>query len=168
MRDGWIIVLIIIASVSIGGILYIFGGSAFQSSSPAAEKPRDGITILAQGANATNVTQRVNYRITNVDELEALWELIYGSNPPSMPVVDFAHKEVLAVFDGSHSTGGYGVMVEAMKDEDGKRIIHITHTEPGTSCNPMSGGSSPFIVVETEKTTLPLAREESTEPKSCR
>jgi hypothetical protein len=171
MRDAGIIAVIIIAAVSIGGLLYIYGGAAFHPTPiPTTQRaPSNGdFTILAQGAVAAGVDQRANYRITDATQLNTLWQMIYSNNGSSEPVIDFSRQEVLAIFDGSHSATGYSIRVNSVKDNDGQRVIDITHTEPGSTCTPTGESSSPFEIILVQKTTLPLAHEEHTEVNECR
>lgn len=170
MRDAGIIAVIIIAAVSVGGLLYIFGGSAFHPN-PIATAPKaqtnGEFSILAQGTSAAAVDQRANYRITDETQLAALWQMVYGTGGSAEPSVDFSRQEVLAVFDGSHSAAGYDIRVNSVKDRDGQRVIDITHIEPGTSCSPSGGATSPFEIIQVEKTALPLTHEEHREMTEC-
>jgi hypothetical protein len=182
MRKAALLPVIIIGAVVVGGLLYLYGGPEFHpsqlptsvstdaSSQPSASQPletKGDISILAQGQNADGVQQRVNYRITNADQLATLWELIYSSNGPAVPSVDFSKKEVLAVFDGTHTTSGFGVIVSGVHDADGVRTVSITHTAPGDSCVPGGGVTSPFMLVVVPKTSLPLSHDETTQVNEC-
>jgi hypothetical protein len=177
MRASLLLPFIVLTAVVVGGLFFLYGGPAFhQSSIPSsgqapdgtpAEKPNPDFTVLGQGQNANSIDQRVNYRITNADELTAIWELVYGTGGASVPIVDFGRQEVLALFDGSHSTGGYGIALTKIEDMDGTRMITITHTEPGERCITTTSITSPFVLVAVKKSSLPLSHTENTETTEC-
>lgn len=173
MRRASLLPIIIIASVAVGGLLYLYGGPSFHrpyvNTSPTAPftpQPQAGLTTLASG-DAPNVTDRVNYRITTDAQLTELWQMLYTDSGNPVPNVDFNKYEVLALFDGSHTTGGYGIQLTSLKDAGGTRTVVITHFIPGDSCVPPGGISSPFLLVEVPKSSLPIDRVEQTVANQC-
>lgn len=165
--------IIILAAVAVGGLLYLYGGPAFHKSyvnssptAPFVPQVQPGITVLASG-DAPTVSQRVNYLITTNDQLTQLWQMLYTDSGQPVPNVDFNTNEVLALFDGSHSTGGYGIQLTSVDDSGGKRTVTITHFAPGDSCVPPGGATSPFIIVSVSKSSLPIDRIEQTVQNQC-
>ena len=172
MRKGLLLSFIIIASVAIAGLLYLYGGSAFDPSAISSSQTQAGanntdFTILSAGQNAVGAEQRVNYRITTEDQLVALWGMVHGENGPVVPKVDFEKYEVLAIFDGSHTTGGYDIRVDDMNEVDGKRVLMLTHTEPGEECVVTQAFTSPFVIIQVAASSLPLGRENHKEINQC-
>lgn len=166
MRDVLIVAGICVLALVAGAIFFLNGGDVL----PAAGG--DGpvaYTVIAEGDTATHIDSRVNYRIKNNSELSELWFLIYGGSQPNMPSVDFDKHEVLAVFDGSHSTGGYDVAVRSIVDAGLTRSITIEHTEPGADCVVSQAITSPFVLVSVSKMpeTHTLDREDVQIVKSC-
>jgi hypothetical protein len=173
MHKGAVVPAIVLISVVIGGLFYLYGGAAFHPSFESitqqpSTQPNSRFSILAQGQNADAVDQRVNYRITNADQLEALWYLVYTTAGPPVPKIDFSKKEVLAVFSGSHSTGGYEVAVKDVREAGGKRVISIVYGEPADSCAVSSAQTSPFMLVVVDKSPLPVDHEETTQTSPCK
>lgn len=160
MRDSFIVALMLIASIVVGGVLYLFGPGVFHivpSTSSTTSTPGGvSYTTLAQGEDGHQDT-RVNYRIMNNNELAQLWAIVYGQSGPVMPNVDFSKNEVLAVFDGSHTTGGYSISIKNISDAGGQRMVTVLRTTPSQNCSISSDITSPFIIVTVPKTTLPLA-----------
>jgi len=163
---------IIIAAVVVGGLLYLYGGPAFhqsyiqQGSTPTAPVVAPAsLQVIAQGD--AGIGERVNYRITTADQMAELWQMIYTDSGQPVPNVDFSKYEVLALFDGSHTTGGFGIQLASIKDADGQRTVTINHLEPGDSCVPPGGVTSPFVMVRVVKTSLPINRVEQTITKQC-
>lgn len=179
MHRATLLPIIIIAAVAIGGLLYLYGGPDFhpgpasgtsQSQTPGTPNvPPSGLhlNILAQGQNAPGIDQRVNYRVVNADQLSALWQIIYTDNGQAVPSVDFNRYEVLALFDGSHSTGGYGIQITGINDTNSQRVVSITHIEPGDSCVPSADLTSPFVIVQVQKSSLPISRVEKVFTTQC-
>lgn len=173
MRNATTLPIIILAAVVVGGLLYLYGGPAFHKSyvnqSPTAAftpQMQPGLTTLASG-DAPNVTGRVNYRITTDAQLAQLWQMLYTDSGQHVPNVDFNTYDVFALFDGSHSRGGYGIQLTSVNDSITQRTVTITHFIPSDSC-PSSGGiSSPFVIVEVSKSSLPINRIEQTAVNQC-
>lgn len=180
MRSVFLLPLIVGLAVVVGGLLYLFGSAPFQQSSLPSDtngatnqqgtqgKGSEAFTVLAKGQNAGGIDQRVNYRITDPDQFALLWEMIYTANGPSVPVVDFGKQEVLALFDGSHSTGGYAIGVTGIDDKDGRRVIMIERTEPGESCSTSNAVTSPFILVTVPTTELTFDHVDTVQTTECR
>ena len=168
MRDDLIIFIAIIASVVIGGYLFIYGGPKFDSQTIAIPQQSQGsFSVLAEGQDSGAVSRRANYRIMTDEQFAELWRMIYGEDGPAIPAIDFSKDEVIAVFDGSHSSGGYRVSVTEVTDADGARAVHITREEPGENCAVVSALTSPFQIVRVAKTALPLIREEQVVVRDC-
>jgi len=171
MRDAIIIFVSIILAIGIGGYLYLYGTPDTPQSISAPQAPfsgEDPFVVLAEGSDAGTLTRRTNYRITTDEQFVELWGLIYGQGAPAIPQVNFSQYEVFALFDGSHSTGGYRVAVTRVEDKDGQRLVYLTREEPGEACAVASSITSPFQVVRVSKTSLPIIREESIVVNECR
>lgn len=164
MRDAIIIFVAIILATVIGGYLYLNGGPAFNGSpvdlTVQPQSQSGSFEVLAEGQDSGSVDRRTNFRITTDEEFRELWSMIYGTGGPAMPAVDFSKNEVIAVFDGSHSSGGYRVKVTDVTDADGKRTVRLTRHAPTDDCQVASVITSPFQIISVPKTDLPFAKEE--------
>ncbi len=169
MRNFPALIFILATAIMFGLALYFYGGATFQfpiiNTTPTAKTLGQlspvPFLVLEEGNNAPAVSVRVNYSIKNVDELSSLWELVYGSNGPTVPTIDFTKYVVLAIFDGSHSTSGYGITVQSIEDRGGKRMVMITRTTPGEGCPTTNTISAPFQIVRIQKTPLTLDHEDT-------
>ncbi|HRH24413.1 MAG TPA: protease complex subunit PrcB family protein [Candidatus Paceibacterota bacterium] len=160
MRDVLIIGIACAAAILLGAWLY------FSDPHVTGQSDVPAFTILDEGMYSGEVTERKNYRIKSQEELEALWLLVHGTGAPTN--VDFARSEVIAVFDGTHATGGYGISIASVADVAGSpRVITILHTEPGTSCLTTDAISSPYQIAIVSKSAAPLTREEETIVTEC-
>jgi hypothetical protein len=171
MRDAIVIFVAIILAMAIGSYLFFNGTPQFAVPQPQIENERrDGsFVVLAEGESALGIDRRTNYRIMSEAELEELWSLVYGSGGgPQMPNIDFTTNEVIGVFDGSHTSGGYSVHVTRVEDKDGVRTIHIRRESPGENCVISEALTSPFQIVRVSKTLLPITRAEEEVTRECR
>jgi Kef-type K+ transport system membrane component KefB len=161
MRDFYVIGTLCVVALLAGGALFFFGPSSLRSDvASALGLSNDGdvsFTILNQGMNARSITDRSNYRLVSQSQLADLWLLVYGPNNANAPVIDFTTYEVLAIFDGSHSTSGYQVQVTKAVDQSGVRTITVNHSAPGKNCSVKSGITSPFVLLQIAKTNNSLA-----------
>jgi hypothetical protein len=172
---GFLLPIIIVSAVAVGGLLYLYGGSPFNDPKAPGDlgtmptptvEASNRVMVLARATEVQGFGTRINYRITEQEQLEDLWVTLRGPDVAA-PKVDFDKYEVLAVFDGSHSTGGYDVRVDDVMDEDAVRKVMITRVEPGETCTPPAGPSNPYVLVRVEKTTMPIERVEKVEMTRC-
>lgn len=161
--------LIIVGSMCVVALLIGFG--LLVLGPDLLDRGAKGTTpvVLAQGSYARGIDTERNYRISSEEEFNELWKMIHGTDAPPRPSVDFGNQEVLAVFDGSHSTSGYAIEVESVVDDRLTRVVHITHKEPGASCMTAFAESSPFVLVAVPKVSeeTVLSHIDTTEVVEC-
>jgi len=58
---------------------------------------------------------------------------------------------VLAVFDGTHSSGGYSIKVARVVDESLTRIVYVEQHRPAENCSVPSVLTSPYELVVVPK-----------------
>ena len=170
MRDAIIIFVAIILSMMIGSYLF-FNGVPSESppvGPPIVREPKSPFAVLAEGEQAGKVMRRTNFLIRSEDEFLELWTMVYGTSGPARPYVDFTKYEVIAVFDGTHSSGGYRVEVTDVAEEDDRRIVSITRHEPGDTCDVSDAVTSPFQIVRVEKSPLSIDKKEEKVTDACR
>lgn len=154
------------AAAIIGGAALYFFGTGFLAS---AMGKTVSFSVVAHGQNAQELTVQTNYRIKNMDQLQALWTLVYGGEAPPLPQVDFAKNEVLAIMDGSHATAGYDIRVVSVTDKELERVVAIEHTAPAPECAVTTMLTSPFeiIVLSRMPDGLTLQHEDSLTITPC-
>ena len=165
MRDTVIIGVACLVAIAVGAWLY-FGGSGTPELLPQLQGPVE-VKVIQKGQDSGTVTARKNFRIKSEAERQALWRMIYGTGGPVTGPIDFEREELLAVFDGTHSTGGYDVTVAAVEDGASTRTVTLLRTEPGDSCVTTDAITSPYVLVVLPKSALPLERVETTEVREC-
>jgi len=165
MRDILIIGIACLLAIAVGAWLFLLGEK--QTLAPSLSQGPVTFTTLAEGMYSGEVTERTNYRIKTQEELKELWDMVYGAEGPMVPSVDFTSYEVLAIFDGTHSSGGYAVEVTSIRDTDLSRLVSIVRIAPGDTCLTTSVLSSPFVLIAAPRTALSLSRDEAVRVVSC-
>lgn len=68
---------------------------------------------------------------------QALWSQIYlrQSPVPPLPAIDFSRDMIVVVALGSHSTGGYGILLEGASEAGtGGIAVTVRSVSPGSNC----------------------------------
>ncbi|HYE23364.1 MAG TPA: protease complex subunit PrcB family protein [Candidatus Paceibacterota bacterium] len=160
----------------IGGLcaVIVLVGAALYFIEPSQQSASSTGTVMferyAAGQYALNVDTQRNYLIQSQEELESALTLIHGNERPSLPPVDFEKNEVLAVFDGTHSTGGYDIQVAEIVDSQLTRTVHIKHLHPDENCSVPSVITSPYelVIVPKMRDTLHLTHTDGVGVAPCR
>lgn len=164
MKDTLIIGAAILVAIAVGAWL-MFGGTVPEAGPEAsATEGPVAFKVLEAGDNASALEERTNYRIKTQDELNQLWTMIGEGDAPT---VDFGANEVLAAFDGLHSTGGYSIRIASVEDIGNARRVIIVHTAPGEACITTDALTSPFTMVTVPKSALPISRVDQEEVQEC-
>ncbi len=161
MRDTIIIAVACLIAIAGGIWLFMWGNTEPKGTAVP-------FTILAEGQESGEITMRANYRVKSSAEFSEAWTLVYGPDGPALPSVDFDRYEVLALFDGTHASGGYGIALTAIEDTELSRRVVITHTAPSEECLTTSVITSPYLFASVPRTTLALSREEINKTVVCR
>jgi hypothetical protein len=154
----------IIVAIAFGALLFFYGPSSFRMALSGVQA--DSFRVLKEGNDATNNTDRANFVIHNGTELNQLWSYI-GATPGTAPNIDFTKEQVLAVFDGTHTTNGYRIQVTSVEDANGTRTVQVTRTGPGPHCTLASAITSPYQIVAVPMSSLPLAHVDTMATQDC-
>jgi len=165
-QDTVVIGLGIGVAIILGSLLLAYGDDtgAVHHAQPAAVS----FSVLAEGEQSGEITQRVNYRIRTEPEFTALWEALHTDDLMPVPFVDFEAHDVLAVFEGERPSGGYDISVVSVMDNgDGTVTVSILHEEPGNTCMTTSVITSPFELIVVPKSDAKIIREDLTTTREC-
>jgi len=110
---------------------------------------------ISQG-QYSGFSEAKNYVITNTNDWQSLWNKVYGNvlSKPPLPEVDFNKSMVIAVSLGSKPTGGYDIKITGVKEREAEGLIAISVEEssPGKDCIVSQALTSPYHIIETDKT----------------
>ena len=138
--------------------LVLFTGISF--GTPSRPVPPDinlGFETIAKG-HASGIAERVFYSIYNSNDWEDIW-LKMNSNileQRELPEVDFDKYIVIAMFQGSKSSGGYDIeatkVVETNYTLNNVVRVTVKETFPGNDCQVTTIITSPYHIIKIPKT----------------
>jgi PrcB C-terminal len=163
-RDTLIIGAVCVLAIAVGAWLFISEGEQVMRGAGNGEVM---FTTIQHGTQAVGISERTNYRVKTQEELVQLWERTYHQDAPDMPMVNFDTHHILAVFDGTRSSGGYDIRVGKIVDDGQDRYVTIIHTVPGESCMVTDAITSPFEFVLVPKSMARIVREDVEEVREC-
>lgn len=155
-------------AVIIGVTEFVYGGKSFNTPPPAVnDNQQQAVAVpfkpITTGIKS-KVTTRTNYLITSDSELDKLWKMVDAKG--SVPNVDFNNNYVAAVFAGAQPTPGYGVAVSKIEDTNVRTVI-VTLIKPGAGCLAKASTTTPYVLVELPKTSLPFTHQDQASTTSC-
>jgi len=152
-----------VIAIIVGVVIFV----ASPVAAPTGPSAKAMIQVIGEGSTAAVMTEKKNYHVTNYAQLADVWRLAYGPGSPGIPDVDFATENVIAVFDGQKSSGGYDVDVTEVVDQGGTRTITIVHTAPGPGCITTDALTSPFQLVVVPKSDDKISRVDTDVTVAC-
>lgn len=142
MKDAFVIGVLALVAIAVGLVLYFSMPTFF-----SANDGKVSFKEIQSGQDATQEPKRTNYRIRSQQEFQALWYHLYGTDQPGTESIDFTKQEVLAVFDGTHSTGGYDIKVTNVTDKLLTRVVTIEHVSPAPECQVPQVITAPYQII---------------------
>src|SRR3990167_7882573 len=139
------IVWILLAIVVGAGLWWFFANPRTASAPDTSLGTPVEFSVLEEGAQS-NVIERKNYLARTPEALEELWKMVHGEEA-EVPVVDFSTSEVIGVFQGQKSTGGYAIKVEKVLDSETARTLYLTLYEPASGCPVAQALTTPFEII---------------------
>jgi len=109
--------------------------------------------VVAQGNQAVGFPSASYQLVSNEDQLISLWQRAYGSQltVPPVPSLDFRRETVVALFLGTKPSGGYGVEVRAVREEEGDLYVDVTLTEPPAGAITTQALTSPWLIIRVQR-----------------
>ncbi len=109
--------------------------------------------------------------IRDASTWQAIWTQINrGSNPVSpLPTIDFSREMVVVAALGTHSTGGYSILVDgaSVVDSNGTAVA-IRSVSPGPDCLVTEAFTEPVDIARMEMRSGPVTFVERSEVASCK
>lgn len=97
--------------------------------------------------------------ITDAVQWQAVWRLV--SSEPA-PAVDFARREVVAVFLGAEPTHGYSVDIVGAVATPTALVVQYAVAEPPAGSPAAEGETAPYVLLSVPKSELPVRFERFT------
>lgn len=128
---------------------------AIEPPSSERKKPEgnDVPFTTVDSGTMSGMSKKENFVVNDAGEWIALWKR-HTSNtfpPPATPKIDFSSEMIIAMFAGEHSSGGWAIQIERIKDVDNKLVVLYTESSPEAgSINTMSL-TQPYHIVRLAK-----------------
>ncbi len=105
--------------------------------------------IMARGDQATGFGSRTFELINTEAQLLSLWNRAYANvlTVPPVPRIDFERETLVALFMGEQSTGGYGVVVDSVTEQNSELYLDVRFTSPGAGTITTQVITSPWVMV---------------------
>ena len=125
-----------------------------KATSPTAQPV--SFNFIAQGS-ASPVEKRFFNIANNEQELAVIWNQIHSnfSEPPAMPKVNFGQNMAIFIFSGPKTTGGYGMEVVSLWEDDKNLVFGIKENNPGDVAT--MALTNPYIGLTTQRKNLKIS-----------
>jgi len=92
-----------------------------------------------------------------------------GGSVPTIPVVDFSREMLVVVALGSHSSGGYGILIDgASEAASGNVSIAVRSISPGAGCGVTAAFTQPVDIARMPRRDGAVSFAERSEVTDCR
>lgn len=125
-----------------------------RTTSPSSREV--SFNLIANGS-ASPVEKRFFTIANNEQELANIWNQMHShySEPPAIPEVNFAQEMAIFIFSGPKSSGGYGMEVVSIWEDDKNLVFGIKETKPGDVAT--MALTNPYIGLTTLRKNLAIS-----------
>ena len=96
-------------------------------------------------------SDRQNYVVKDIDQWKKLWsDAVSGET--AVPEIDFNKYMIIAVFQGTKNTGGYGIKITEIIEAENALEVYFNETVPAADSIVTQVMTSPCHIVKVEKT----------------
>lgn len=108
--------------------------------------------VIHNGWNAAFEDKR-QALLTNNEDYQTLMNDVYRNfdQMPTIPVVDFTKNDVIAVFIGTKTSGGYQVSVDKIIKRNDAVSVYVNEISPGKNCMTTDALTQPYQLVKIPK-----------------
>lgn len=126
---------------------------AFSCSSQGDEETVISFEVIHGGPFAS-VSVKKEMTATNKDDYLKIMNEVYSNldQMPQIPEVDFTKNDVVAVFMGAKTTGGYSINVDKVIKRKDALTVAVNETSPAVNCVVTQAITQPFQVIKIPKT----------------
>lgn len=132
-------------------------GMLVAGTAMAADKGE--VPILRQWAGANAAQEKPRQAVVQDQKAwEEIWSAMEGNvlPKPETPKVDFDKTEIIAVFMGMRMSGGYGVKIVKIEEQDKKLVVTVKESGPPPGAMVTMALTSPYHVVAIAKSAKPV------------
>lgn len=144
----------------IGLVTSVLGCNASPTNPTAPTGPLPIRTVYWTGVSG--ILSSARDVVGNADEWDRLWQIIVRGPRQDiprpdrpLPVVDFSREMLIIAARGQHSTGGYGIEVEAVTETERAVVVQVGTSNPGR-CGVTLAFTQPVHVVAVPRSERPV------------
>ncbi|MDD2665590.1 MAG: protease complex subunit PrcB family protein [Methanocellales archaeon] len=107
---------------------------------------------ISKGSSSDH-DERKDYVIRDLSEWGTLWGKVHSrvSLTPPLPNVNFEDEMVIAVFQGSHPTGGYAIEITQIVEKESSIEVFVKETSPSPDSVVTQAFTQPYHIVKTKR-----------------
>ena len=153
--SGALLTGVILISMLLGGV---------DGISSSADSNKEGIVSVSfstvDRGFRSGIKERKLVTVKSEKEWGELWRLHKGAFLPEQPVlhVDFKQEMIVAVFSGEKKSGGHGIEITKIEEDQkkGELIVFFLETRPPPKAMVTQAITQPYHIVRTERIDLPV------------
>jgi hypothetical protein len=136
--------------------------SITDNSTESEEMRYKGFETISQGC-CCGIGERENYVVDSQNEWTELWNRTFSDRLPPVeaPVIDFSKYTVIAVYQGTHGTGGYSIEVTLIVRGFVRATVYVVESSPGSGAFVTQALTQPYHIVKTPRITGEIIFERS-------
>jgi hypothetical protein len=125
---------------------------AFSCSSQGEEEKIISFEVI-HGGPYTSIADKREVVITNNADYQKLMSEVYSNldQMPRIPDVDFTKNDVVGVFMGAKSNGGYSINVDKVIKRSDAVTVSVYETSAGKNCSVTEAITQPYEIVKVPK-----------------
>jgi hypothetical protein len=127
----------------------VAAASAILLATACSASPDDGAALDVSGSSS-GIRVRRNAIVRDATAFSALWRQHAGPTAPC-PKLDFKACDVVVVFAGSRSTGGYSVRISEVRRSGKSAVVAAELTKPGRGAITSQAFTQPFCMKSVPK-----------------
>ena len=144
-------------------LIFVFVGGAYVISSSANSSKEGTISISFSTIDKgfrSGIKERKVVTIKSEKEWESFWHLHNAPFAPEkqIPLIDLQQEMIVAVFSGEKNTGGYGITITKIEEDQkkGEIIVLLLETQPPPKAMFTQAITQPYHIVKTRRIDLPV------------
>jgi len=154
MNSKLIVGLVIVLVIFAGILIYTntkLGDGPISPSEDFLDQELNFETISKRGYSGHD--DRKDYVIKDNTAWNNLWDVVHSrmSPKPDFPNINFNDEMIIAVFQGSHSTGGYSIEITKIIKKENSVEVFVKETTPSPGSMVTQAITQPYHIVKTKK-----------------
>ena len=104
----------------------------------------------------SGITFQKFFEIRSAQEFEDFWTIHAQPSRKPLPKIDFAQEMVLAVYYGQQQTGGYGIYIHTVEEQETELLVKVHPIEPKPGSIRTMMITQPNMIISLPSTPKPV------------